>query len=70
MVNMSGLEIGWTISLMAALWFVPVATVRVVAYLSDEVDHTHAMLIAALVAAVAALLSVNTWVFLSVLLLA
>jgi hypothetical protein len=70
MVGMSGLEIGWTISLMAALWFVPVAAVRVVAYLSDEVDQTHTMLIVAMVAAVAALLSVNTWVFLSVLLLA
>jgi hypothetical protein len=70
MVRMSGLEIGWTISLMAALWFVPVAAIRVLAYVLHEVDHTRAMLVVAMVAAIAALLSVNAWVFLSVLMLA
>jgi hypothetical protein len=66
---MSGLEIWWVICFMAALWFVPVAAVRVFAYQSHEVDHTRTMLIVAAIASVAALLSVNSLVFLSVLLL-
>jgi hypothetical protein len=66
---MSGLEIWWVISFMAALWFVPVAAVRVLAYESYEVDHTRTMLIVAAIASVAALLSINSLVFLSVLLL-
>ena len=66
---MSSLEIWWVICFMAALWFVPVAAVRVLAYESHEVDHTRTMLIVAAIASVAALLSVNSLVFLSVLLL-
>ena len=54
----------------AALWFVPVAAVRVLAYVSGQVDHTRTMRIAATVAAVCALVAVNTLVVLSVLMLA
>jgi hypothetical protein len=58
------------ISFMAALWFVPVAAVRVLAYQSGQVDHTRTMLIVAMVAAGCAMIAVNSLVFLSVLMLA
>lgn len=67
---MSGLETWWVISFMAAVWFVPVAAVRVLAYQSGQVDHTRTMRIVAMIAAGCALVSVNSVVFLSVLMLA
>jgi len=66
---MNGLEIWWVISFMAALWFVPVAAVRVLAYESREIDHTRTMMIVAMIASACALLSVNSLVVLSVVLL-
>ena len=67
---MNGLETWWVISFMAALWFVPVAAFRVLAYQSGQVDHTRTMLIVATIAAACALVAVNSLVFLSVLMLA
>jgi len=70
MTSMNGLEMGWAVSLMAAFWFVPVAAIRVMAYVSGDIDHTRTMRITATVATIGALVAVNTLVVLSVLMLA
>lgn len=66
---MDALQAGWAAALVASMWFVPVATIRVLAYRSGEVDHTPGMRAVAIVATAGAVLSVGTLVVLTVLLL-
>jgi len=59
---MTTLQAAWGAALIASLWFVPVATIRVLAYRSGEVDHTQGMRAVAIVATVCAAISVGALV--------
>ena len=54
---MSWMQIGWAIALIAAMWFVPVAAIRVMAYRSG-VDQTPGMRAVAVVASALAVTTV------------
>jgi hypothetical protein len=62
---MTTLQAAWGAALIASLWFVPVATIRVLAYRSGEVDHTKGMRTVAVIATVGAVVSVGALVVLT-----
>lgn len=62
---MTTLQAAWGAALIASMWFVPVATIRVLAYRSGEVDHTKGMRTVAIIAAVGAVISVGALVVLT-----
>lgn len=66
---MGWMQIGWGMALIAAMWFVPVAAIRVMAYRSG-VDATPGMRGVAITAATLAALSVLALVVLSALIAA
>lgn len=40
---MDALEIAWALSFIATAWFLPIGAIRMIAYVSGQVDHTPGM---------------------------